>query len=67
MGKRGALALGVHVFTVQWHRQEVVMGMMKVMTKCKMLSDVQGRSGPSLEAQIWLPKDDTLKWYLNDE
>lgn len=52
---------------VKWDRQEVVMGMMKVRKKCKVLWDVQGKSGSVLGTHDGFPKDDALKWYPNDK
>lgn len=63
----GGLAPGLLVLPVKCDRQEVVMGMMKVMKKYKVLWDVHGRSDSALGSKDGFPKNDALKWCLNDE
>lgn len=52
------------MFAAEWGRQEVVMGVMRVMRKWKTLWALPGRSDLILKVQDVSPKDDTLKWYL---
>lgn len=63
----GALAPGLLVLPGKWDRQEVAMGMMKVMKRYKVLWDAHGRSGSVLRTKDGFPKDDALRWCPNDD